>query len=108
MGEAKNHGLANCQWDALRGVFSQYPQITKAILYGSRAKGNWHTGSDVDIVLVGEELTISSLARLIVLADDLLLPYYIDLSLYHKISNPNLIDHIDRVGSVIYEKNTMQ
>jgi uncharacterized protein len=30
--------------------------------------------------------------------DDLLLPYKVDLSLFHQIDNPSLIEHIQRVG----------
>lgn len=37
--------------------------------------------------------------------DDLLLPYTVDLSQYNQLSNADLIDHIDRLGVVIYNKN---
>jgi hypothetical protein len=36
--------------------------------------------------------------------DDLLLPYKIDLSIFHKIENHQLLEHIKRIGKVFYEK----
>jgi hypothetical protein len=35
--------------------------------------------------------------------DDLLLPYRIDLALYHQIENEDLVGHIDRMGMVFFE-----
>jgi hypothetical protein len=37
--------------------------------------------------------------------DDLLLPYKIDLSLLREIDNPQLLDHIDRVGQVFNQRS---
>lgn len=38
--------------------------------------------------------------------DDLFLPYTVDLSQYGQLTNVDLIDHIDRVGVVVYDKNS--
>lgn len=35
--------------------------------------------------------------------DDLLLPYHVDLSLFHALKNEALLDHIRRRGIVIYK-----
>jgi len=55
------------------------------------------------LTLKGTELTHHDLLDIALALDDLLLPYKIDLSLHHQIDNPHLIDHIDRVGKVLYE-----
>jgi predicted nucleotidyltransferase len=99
-----NHGLSEKTIAAIQGVFSNYPQVQKAILYGSRAKGNYRNGSDIDLVLVGAELNLSQLFKIELELDDLLLPYKIDLALLHQISNPDLIEHVDREGVVFYER----
>lgn len=96
-------GLKQRHIDLLNSVFGQYPQIEQVIVYGSRAKGNYKPGSDIDLTIMGE-LDYSSLMKLENQLDDLLLPYKIDLSLHHKINHPELIDHIQRVGKVLYEK----
>ncbi len=95
-------GLKQKHINLINQCFAQYPEIHHVILYGSRAKGNYRPGSDIDLAIKGD-LDYSSLLKLENELDDLLLPYKIDLSLYHKISNPDLIDHINRVGKVFYE-----
>ena len=35
---------------------------------------------------------------------DDLLPYQFDISIFHTLANPDLIDHIQRVGITIYQK----
>lgn len=67
--------------EKITAVLTQYPQVKSATLYGSRAKGNYKTGSDID-------LTFSVVYRILDDLDDLLLPYTIDLSIFHRFS-PN-------------------
>lgn len=94
-------GLKQKDIDAICSCFAQYPQIEEVILYGSRAKGNYKNGSDIDLAIKGP-LDFSSFLQLDNQLDDLLLPYKIDLSLLHQIQNTDLLDHIHRVGAVFY------
>ena len=98
------YGLTAGTIEKITGVFARYPQIEQVILYGSRAKGNYRNGSDIDLTIQGEEVTYSQLLSIENALDDLLLPYKIDLSLLRQIDNPDLIDHIKRIGIVFYEK----
>lgn len=98
-----NYGLKESTIAAIQSVFKKYSLVKKVILYGSRAKGNFRNGSDIDLVMVGESLTLSDQFKIETELDDLLLPYKIDLAIYHKIENPDLIGHIDRVGVVFFE-----
>ncbi|MDA3819832.1 MAG: nucleotidyltransferase domain-containing protein [Candidatus Delongbacteria bacterium] len=95
-------GLKNDIIKQVNYVFAKYPQIEKAIIYGSRAKGNYKTGSDIDLSLTGEDLTLSLIHSVELEIDDLLLPYTFDISMFNQISNPDLIEHINRVGLVFY------
>lgn len=99
------YGLKSQTIEAIQSVFAKHSAVKKAILYGSRAKGNYRNGSDVDLTLVGEDLTLTELLAIENELDDLLLPYKIDLSLYHQIDNPDLLEHIERVGEVFWESN---
>lgn len=99
------YGLNSNHVNAINRVFKGYPEVEKAILYGSRAKGNYHNGSDIDLTLTGKNLTVSKQFSMAVKLDDLLLPHKIDLSIYHKIDNQELIDHINRVGVIFYKRN---
>lgn len=103
-----NSGLNDRDIAAIRNVFKTYPKITKVILYGSRAKGNYRPGSDIDLTLQGEQLNYTDLVSIDNALDDLLLPYTIDLSIYHQIENPDLIHHIKRVGKEFYSKELPQ
>lgn len=89
---------------AIQQVFAHYPALEKALLYGSRAKGNYRTGSDIDLTLEGENLNLSTLQKIENDLDELMLPYKIDISLLKHIKNPELLEHIARIGIVFYEK----
>lgn len=99
----ENVGLCEEDLQSIRETLRRFPNVSEAILYGSRAKGNYRPGSDIDLTVKGAELTHHDLLDIALALDDLLLPYKIDLSLHHQIDNPHLIDPIDRVGKVLYE-----
>ena len=98
------HGLNEKTVQAIIKVLSLFDEIDEAILYGSRAKGTYKPASDIDIALKGENLAIKVLSKIDWALDDLLLPYTFDLSVYSRINNQDLIDHIQRVGIVLYKK----
>jgi uncharacterized protein len=97
-------GLKQIHIESLNQCFAQYPDIEQVIIYGSRAIGNHRNGSDIDLTIVGS-LDFKSLLELENQIDDLLLPYKIDISLQHHISNMDLIAHIEHVGKIFYDKN---
>ncbi|MCK5029261.1 MAG: nucleotidyltransferase domain-containing protein [Bacteroidales bacterium] len=97
-------GLKQDILDRLHRIFIQFNEIDKVILYGSRAKGNNKYSSDIDITLKGEGLSLSILNKVCTKIDDLLLPYTFDISIYNHLKNIELIDHIDRIGIIIYCK----
>lgn len=85
-------------------VFADFAEVDEVLLYGSRSKGNFRPGSDIDLTLKGDKLELSVLNRISLRLDDLLLPYTFDLSIYHYIKDKELLDHIARVGTVFYKK----
>ena len=89
-------------------VLSNYPEVDRAILYGSRATGTYRPGSDIDITLQGPLLTLQALNQIDTDLDELLLPWEIDLSLYSQIDNPALKEHIERVGIPLYSQTETQ
>jgi len=98
MTEPEKFGLSHQTISKLKSVFSQRSEIEKVILYGSRAKGNYRPGSDIDLTLVAPKMNLSQLLKLESEIDELLLPYKVDLSLFHAIENEDLVKHIQRVG----------
>lgn len=91
-------GLTDSNLKKILDVFKKFISVENVILYGSRAKGNYRIGSDIDLTLKGKGLELSTLYKIEDQLDDLMLPYKIDLSIYSNINNQNLIEHIDRVG----------
>lgn len=97
-------GLSEQTQSKLISLFQTYSNIKKVILYGSRAKGNFRPGSDIDLTVDAPNMNLSEILRVENSIDDLLLPYKVDLSLLHQIDNEALIEHIKRVGIVFYER----
>ncbi|PPK74874.1 putative nucleotidyltransferase [Methylobacter tundripaludum] len=99
-------GLSQITLDKLNSVFLRHKAINSVLVYGSRAKGNYRPGSDIDLTIKGDVLEFAELMQIEDQIDDLFLPYTVDLSQYAQLSNVDLIEHIDRVGVVIYDKDT--
>lgn len=98
------YGLKESVLESILDVFSRHPKIEKVLLYGSRAKGNYRNGSDIDLTLVGKDISLRDINKLHLELDELYLPYSFDLSIFEKIENKDLIDHIHRIGIIIYER----
>ena len=77
-------------------LFLKKSNTNNSFIFGSRVKGNYKTGSDVDIAIDGDETKASYL-----LNEESSLPYYFDIININKIKNKNLLDHIKRMGVLI-------
>jgi predicted nucleotidyltransferase len=95
-------GLPHSVVSMIRNVFAHYPAVTEVRLYGSRAKGNFGAGSDIDLSIMDEQVSSAQLMQIENDFDDLPTLYSIDLSLSHQIDNPALTEHIQRIGKVFY------
>ncbi|WP_228037448.1 nucleotidyltransferase domain-containing protein [Nodosilinea sp. LEGE 06152] len=87
------------------GACRQFEEIATVVLFGSRAKGNYKQGSDVDLAVKGDRVTHRTVAHLAdVLNEDLPLPYFFDIVHYNSLASQPLLEHIDRVGVVLYDR----
>ncbi len=98
-------GLSTHDLDIIKNTLAKFPAVRTATLFGSRAKGTYKQGSDIDIAI---ELTPSEAGTTTNLLHDVLeeetpLPYFFDVVDYSTIENQELIDHIDRVGIRLYQ-----
>jgi predicted nucleotidyltransferase len=97
-------GLLKKDLDAITRVLSRYSEVSEGILFGSRAKGNYEKASDVDLCLKGKKLNSELLSQIHwELEEGTLIPYFFVVVHYETLSNPDLKDHIDRVGVSIYK-----
>lgn len=94
--------------DALRGLraaFAADARIEKVLIYGSRAMGNYKTGSDIDITLLGRGLTAAdTIFPLRDRLDALNLPYMFDISVFADLKGDGFISHVLRRGKVLYQR----
>jgi predicted nucleotidyltransferase len=99
------YGLNGRTLATLDSIFRKYAGIRQAVIYGSRAKGGYRDGSDIDITLKTDgSFTFTELLRISGDFDDSDMPYFVDVSVYHELNNPDLIEHIDRVGKTLYSR----
>ena len=104
----KNTGLTREEIELINAVFSKYIEIEKVLIYGSRAMGNYKLASDIDLTLIGREIDMNLQLKIEFDLDDLMLPYKFDISIYNRITNPEFIDHINRVGKEFYNKKKIE
>ncbi len=98
------HGLSSETVGKICAVFARHPAVERAVLYGSRAKGNFKPGSDIDLSLHGAGLSLQELWAINDELDELLLPYSIDVLIFDTLQHEKLKEHIERVGIVFYQK----
>lgn len=98
------YGLKDYILESIINVFTKNLKVEEVLLYGSRAKGNYKNGSDIDLTLIGKDIDILELNKILLDLDELYLPYSFDISIFEKIENKELINHINRVGITIYKR----
>ena len=99
------YGLTESDMAQIIEAFRQFEEISAVVLFGSRAKGNYKPGSDVDLAVKGDRIIRRTIAQLADHLNEVLpLPYDFDVVHYNTLASQPLVDHIDRVGVVIYDR----
>lgn len=99
-----NDGIKETYRRAMKSIFAANPRVERAVLFGSRAAGAFTPASDVDIALFGADLTLDDLARLQESIDSLTIPQQVDLLLFQRIKNEELLRQINKQGFEWYVK----
>lgn len=97
-------GLPDKTIAIIRQILAEVPAVKKAVIYGSRAKGNYKPGSDIDLTLYGEELDLRIVGEIAARLDESPIPYQVDLSIFERLDHAGLREHIERVGVVFYQR----
>ena len=98
------HGLADKTVAQITGVLARFPEVQKAVLFGSRAKGTHTRGSDIDLALLGKNVDWQTIGQINNALDDLPIPYQFSLIAFSKRTDPDVAVHIHRVGIPFYER----
>lgn len=96
-------GIYPTSYNEIMKSIEECSSIDEVIIYGSRAKGTYKEGSDIDITLKGN-VTNDDFNKLWQKLDDSYIPYKFDISIYSKLKSENLIEHINRVGKIFYKR----
>lgn len=98
MAENVRYGIKDQYWKSILTIIRANPKVEQVILFGSRALGTYKPGSDIDLCLKGDQIAQADMTQFLVSLDELDLPWVVDLVIFSQISNPDLRDHIARVG----------
>lgn len=99
------HGLSDKTVHQIRDVLTRFSEVEKVILFGSRAKGSYKPGSDIDLALVGANVDWRTIGRVDSALDDLPLPYSFSLIILGDKTDPDVAAHIHRVGIPLFESS---
>lgn len=98
-------GLQQQDLHEITSILSKFPAIDEALLFGSRAKGTFKKGSDIDIAIKGKGINYEIVAALsFLLNEESTSPYFFDIVHFDDISEKELLEHIKRVGQCIYTR----
>ncbi len=97
-------GLSDKVIEEIQDVFRRHIEVEKVLIFGSRAKGNYRAGSDIDLAVIGNNIDYRLILKIGCEIDSLELLYGIDLLDYQSKKNTPIGEHIDRVGQIFYER----
>lgn len=95
-------GLTERDMQALMDIFQKYPEVKSVYLFGSRAKGTFKQGSDIDLAVMNEGVSDKTLRTLKADFEESTLPYNVDIAYFAGIEHKELREHVNRVGIAIY------
>lgn len=98
----KEIGLKKEQLQAIRSVLDKYSSVEQAILYGSRAGNRHQPGSDIDLALVGKQLTWDDLLLIRHDLESLWMPVKCDVLDLKTVRDQDLVRRIHTEGKRIY------
>lgn len=99
-------GISEKSFNQLMETFAKYFQVEEVIIFGSRAKGNYRKGSDIDLAIKGKKCNVSlALDLSAYINQELPIPYMVDVVDYFSLQHQELKEHIDRVGAIFYKKS---
>ncbi|GAB6182621.1 nucleotidyltransferase domain-containing protein [Thermodesulfovibrio hydrogeniphilus] len=95
-----NFGIPTELVEKIKKIVFSNPKVLKMYIYGSRAKGNYKKGSDIDIAIVAPELDFSEYLKILDQIEEINTIYSIDLTHYELLDDA-VKEHIKRVGTEI-------
>jgi predicted nucleotidyltransferase len=99
-------GISEISHSLIISAIEKYPQIETVLIFGSRAKGNFRNGSDIDLAIQGKLCSPELALKLSgIINEQTAVPYQVDIVDYNSIENQELKAHIDRAGIEFYRRS---
>ena len=85
----------------------RFENFEKAIIFGSRAIGDYKKGSDIDLAIKGQKEEESICKKISnQLNEEFPIPFFVEAINYNTVKNQALKEHIQKYGIIIYQKST--
>lgn len=97
-----NFGLSADILSDLQRVFAAYPEIEQVLIFGSRAKGTFRDGSDIDLAVFAPTLSEARFTRLWNELDTLPILFKMDVLHWNSLENLRLKDKIVGEGKELF------
>jgi len=95
-------GLSAAIVQDLRAVFAKYPEIDSVLVFGSRAKGTFKAGSDIDLAVFAPAMSDQRFTQLWGELDGLPLVFKMDILHWDRLRNERLKSKIPAEGKPLY------
>jgi predicted nucleotidyltransferase len=95
------YGVSGAIWQQVLDVCARFSEVERVILYGSRARGDDSTGSDIDLAIDAPGMSSQIFALLWNELDDLPIIFPMDVVHVQGLKNKQLLQAIQREGVVL-------
>jgi predicted nucleotidyltransferase len=106
MKEVDVFGLSNRDRQTIIRLLNKYSLLNNTVVFGSRARGDYHSGSDIDLAIIGGSMDIRRLRALKEDFAESSLPYNVDVVDVSHLSNESLKEQIFTFGKPVTLRNT--
>ncbi len=97
-------GLTDRDMTTLHDILRRYPDVQQVCIFGSRAKGTFKHGSDIDLAVMNPDVSDAIIRRIKADCDDSSLPYMVDVLHFAALTDNAVKDHVMRVGVLFFER----
>lgn len=102
MADTLTFGLSSAIIADLHRVFAAYPEVEQVLIFGSRAKGNFRSGSDIDLAVLASRVSEARFTQLWNELDALPILFKMDVLHWNSLGNERLKNKIREEGKVFF------
>jgi len=106
---SETFGITERSLEIVISAVARFPEVECALVFGSRAMGNYKPGSDIDLALMGSAVGVDTARRLsVILNEEEPIPYKVDVVAYSACESEELRRHIDQWGRPLAQASSVK